>query len=440
MARVYEAEHVFTRRRVAIKLLQPEIAAHQESALRFLDEARSAARIRHSHCVDILDMGQEPDGTLYLVQELLQGMDLRQHLRQVKHLPPSVALAIAVPILEALSAVHAAGIVHRDVKPANIFLARGPGETLVPKLIDFGVAKVLAPEERALDETRTGILTGTMSHMAPEQLRGEKSLDGRTDLWALGLVLYEMLAGRGPFTAPNSSLLLLKVLSESAPRIETWVPELPAGVADAIHRALEVDRDRRFDSAEDFRAALLACVEGALVPLVWPFAALTFEGEDTTYEPVVQVEGTASGSLVKTVPPPPRVHSERREALSELPTRLGRVPREEDEAPSTEDGYPALPTHRRWWVAMLGLLLVGIGVGLWWVTSREPARPTPAIVERASVAPVRTEEAVRPPPTRPPQEPPPVVQLPPSPTPPRAEPKRRLRPGRQGTNNAPILD
>jgi serine/threonine protein kinase len=422
MARVYEAEHAFTRRRVAIKLLQPELAMHQESALRFLDEARSATRIRHSHCVDILDMGQEPDGTLYLVQELLQGMDLRQHLRQVKQLPPPAALAIAIPILDALSAVHAAGIVHRDVKPANIFLARGTGDTLCPKLIDFGVAKVLAPEERALDETRTGILTGTMSHMAPEQLRGEKQLDGRTDVWAMGLVLYEMLAGRGPFSAPNSSLLLLKVLSEPAPRIETWVSALPSGLADAIHRALEADRNRRFASAQEFRAALLACVDGALAPLVWPAQALTFDGEDTTYEPVIQVQ------------------PEEQEALRELPTQIGLVSRHEDETASTGESVRPVPTNRRLLVAALGMLLAGIGAGVWWWFSRGAPRPSPTTVERITAVPLHTEEAVKPPLTRSLPEPPPVAEPPSAPPTPRPVPKRRPSPGRQGTNNAPILD
>jgi serine/threonine-protein kinase len=260
MGAVYEAENAWTRRRVAVKLLRPEFVSNAEFVQRFTQEAQSASQIAHANIVDVLDMGQEPSGAMYIVQEYLDGCDLRR-LMQDGPMKPSSALAIMVPVIEALGAAHARGIVHRDVKPENIFLAHGRDGEVVPKLIDFGISKVLHEDGESRSRTRTGIAIGTPDYMSPEQARGDTSIDARTDVWAVGAVLYEMLAGRPPFDAPSTNLIITKIITERVAPITEFVPLIPPDVAATVHRALEPQRARRFQDMGSFREAVMACSE-----------------------------------------------------------------------------------------------------------------------------------------------------------------------------------
>ena len=258
MGSVFAAENTWTKRRVALKLLGPELSKAPDRARRFLREAQSSTRIEHPNIVDVLDMGQdEKTGALFIVQELLRGKDLRAHLADSHgRLSAAEALQLLVPIMEALEAAHQFDVVHRDIKPDNIFLARESGRT-VPKLIDFGLSKILVagPQPASAPVTGGGVPVGTPQYMSPEQARGEPVIDGRTDVWSIGVVLYEVLTGALPFDAPALPLLLMRIATER-PRPVDELADIPTELATIVHRALEPDRERRFSSMTDLLHAV----------------------------------------------------------------------------------------------------------------------------------------------------------------------------------------
>lgn len=258
MGSVFEAENTWTKRRVALKLLGPELSKAPDRARRFLREAQSTTRIEHPNIVEVLDMGQdEPTGAMFIVQELLRGKDLRTHLSDTagRRLGAIEALQILVPIMEALEAAHQFGVVHRDVKPDNIFLAR-EGNRTVSKLIDFGLSKVFAgPQPASAPVTGGGVPVGTPQYMSPEQARGEAQIDGRSDVWSLGVVLYEVLTGTLPFEAPSLPALLMRIATER-PRPVDELADVPTEVATLVHTALEPDRERRYGSMTDLLHAV----------------------------------------------------------------------------------------------------------------------------------------------------------------------------------------
>jgi serine/threonine-protein kinase len=252
-AAVFEATHVWTRRRVAVKIQSEQIARSPEAAARFLREARAAASLSHPNIVEVLDMGRDgADGPLYLVQEFLDGGDLRQLLNARGRLSPEEAAAIVAQVARGLAVAHQRGVYHRDVKPGNILLAlQGEGQR-VPKMIDFGISRMDDGEGKV---TTTGIPVGTPGYMSPEQALGERA-GAESDIWALGIVLYECLTGRRPFSASNYTQLLRLIVSEDAPRVETLNPAVPRSLADITHRALCRDLAGRFATMGDFADAL----------------------------------------------------------------------------------------------------------------------------------------------------------------------------------------
>jgi serine/threonine-protein kinase len=264
MGAVYEAENTWTGRRVAIKLLLPELATREDVVPRFLQEARAASQLRHESIVDVLDMGRDgDDGALYIVQELLSGIDLRARLDRDGALSASACCAVVAPILRALEVAHAAGVIHRDIKPENIFLSTTSEQSTVPKLIDFGIAKILDAEPGvALHKTKTGTALGTPYYMSPEQARGDTAVDARADLWSMGAVLFEACVGHRPFEASTFTLLVVKILTEDPPRADQRNPAVSRALADVIAKALTRDRDQRFASAREMHDALVrACSE-----------------------------------------------------------------------------------------------------------------------------------------------------------------------------------
>jgi serine/threonine-protein kinase len=258
MGVVYEAENTWTRRRVALKVLAPGKETSPSRVQRFMAEARTASQINHPNIVGVLDMGQAPsDGALYIVQEWLDGEDLRERLRREGKLDPAAALAVILPVLRALSVAHERGIIHRDIKPANIFLARTTDGEVVPKIIDFGISKELGVQT-SLIETETGQILGTPAYMSPEQLKNERPIGPSTDVWAVGVVLYEMLAGAGPFAADNYNVLVHRVLAGERVPLSTAAPSLDPELVAIVHRALEVSPADRCTSARELHDALAA--------------------------------------------------------------------------------------------------------------------------------------------------------------------------------------
>jgi len=263
---VYEAEHTWTERRVAVKMLLPSHASGEAETRRFREEAKSAARLVHPHIVDIIDMGSDgEDGALFIVQGLLVGEDLEQRLERVPRLEADELVRIVRPILDALRVAHARGVLHRDLKPSNIFLVAGdagrypPGAAgeVIPKLIDFGASKRLDEAGDLLRLTQNGALVGTPIYMSPEQLRGEP-LDARSDIWSLGVVMYRALTGHHPFDAASFTVLVNQILTVRAAAISD--PAVPRVVAAVVHRALATRRDDRFASVAAMIDALDASV------------------------------------------------------------------------------------------------------------------------------------------------------------------------------------
>ncbi len=265
MGDIFEAENLWTKRRVALKTMRPEHADNGELTRRFQREAQAASQLSHPHVVDVLDMGEDaPTGALFIVQELLAGHDLRAHLDAAGRQPLADVLAWALPVMDALAAAHALGLVHRDLKPDNIFLAETP-RGVAPKLIDFGIARHHEPDGD-VGRTRTGMLLGTPAYMAPEQAVGDTALDARADIWSLGVVVYEALSGQRPHAACTTGAMLAKVIYEDPRPLGELAPDLPADLVAAVMGALHRDPAQRYPTIRAFEAALRACAPDAQPP------------------------------------------------------------------------------------------------------------------------------------------------------------------------------
>ncbi len=248
---VFEAEHIYTRRSVALKLLLPEQRTAPEPRARLLREALALTAARHPGVVAALDAGEMEDGTPYLVLELLEGRSLEGILAVRRRIGPAEVAWLGVAICEALACAHRRGIIHRDIKPSNVFVARDEQGREVVKLFDFGVARVTSESNKL---TQAGALLGTPEYMAPEQLLA-REVDGRTDLYALGITLYECLAGVVPFEG-NFGEVLLKVSTETLTPIRQKVAEVSPELAAVIERTLAREPDGRFADAQAFLTAL----------------------------------------------------------------------------------------------------------------------------------------------------------------------------------------
>lgn len=259
MGAVFEAHDMLVDRVVALKLIHEHLCAKPDVVARFLREAQAAARIRHPNVVAVLEMGQRRDGTFYIVQEMLLGRTLREYMNDCGKLEPADAISIALPMMGGLAAAHASRIVHRDVKPENIILWHTPSGERVPKLIDFGVAKFPSDgAKRQRSVTHFGTLIGTPHYMSPEQASGQ-SVDVRTDIWAMGVVFFEMLTGRMPFPGETYESVLTQIRTEEPLRIENVLPDA-AMFGPVIAKALQRSLDDRFASMQQMREALESIV------------------------------------------------------------------------------------------------------------------------------------------------------------------------------------
>ena len=253
MGAVYEVEHTGLGKRLAAKLLLPELIQRAELLERFRREARAASATGHENIVEVTDLGETRAQVPFLIMELLNGRTLGEELRNGR-LPPERAVHITRQMLSALKAAHGRGIVHRDLKPENIFLIQRANDPDFVKVLDFGIAKNLSGE-LADELTRVGQVIGTPTYMAPEQARGAE-IDARADLYAVGAILYRMVTGQRPFTAPNFNSLLFAIAQGNATPPRKLVPEVTPALEAAIQRAMAVDPRARFQSAEEMDEAL----------------------------------------------------------------------------------------------------------------------------------------------------------------------------------------
>ncbi|MEW6738068.1 MAG: serine/threonine-protein kinase [Acidobacteriota bacterium] len=251
---VYLCERTLVGDRVALKMLYAELATDPIKTKRFHLEAATTASIKHPNVITIYDFDFTDEGLPFMVTELLRGLTLFGELQKIGRLPVRRAIQIITPICSALNVAHTRGIVHRDLKPSNVVLHRMDDDTEVIKLIDFGIAKRLLTAESSVI-TAPGIVFGTPAYMAPEHCLGE-TLDGRADVYSLGVLLFEMLSGRLPFNAETPTKLMLKHIKETAPSPRTFCPEIPAEVESIVLRAMSKERDKRFPTALEFADAL----------------------------------------------------------------------------------------------------------------------------------------------------------------------------------------
>ncbi|MDW8361968.1 MAG: serine/threonine-protein kinase [Myxococcales bacterium] len=260
MAEVYAAHDRATGRSVAIKLLRREVAGNAEAVERLRREGAVLASLRHPSIVAIETYGQLEDGRLFLVMERLHGETLGARMRRLGPLQPPMLVPIVQDAVAALAAAHARGVIHRDLKPDNLFLVETE-ERPVVKLLDFGISKVVGDSRI----TATGEVLGTPRYMAPEQLRAEPDLDARTDVYAMGVVLFEALAGTSPFLAPTPSELLVAILQGRHPPLRSFRPDLPEAIEAVVARAMARTREARFSSIEELGQAFVRAARGSVI-------------------------------------------------------------------------------------------------------------------------------------------------------------------------------
>ncbi|HEX6275751.1 MAG TPA: protein kinase [Polyangiaceae bacterium] len=255
MGAVFSATNATIGKRVALKFLTREAARDKSATARFQREAEAAGVIESEHIVHVFDSGTTEEGLPFLVMELLAGEDLRSRLQRDGVLPVPEAVEIATQILRGLVRAHAAGIIHRDLKPDNVFLCRRDDGSTLAKIVDFGISK-LSHGRAAKTLTRRGTVLGTAYYMAPEQAQAADGVDHRADLYGVGTILFEMLAGRPPHVAPTHEAVLVAICTKDAPDVRTLRPETPPELARVVGRALARERAERIPTAQDFLEAL----------------------------------------------------------------------------------------------------------------------------------------------------------------------------------------
>jgi serine/threonine-protein kinase len=287
MGLVVQAMHLQLEQPVAVKFLLPEVLGNAQVVQRFLREAQAAVRLKSEHVARVIDVGQFDNGAPYMVLEYLDGLDLAHFPRQ--HLTVGLMVDFMLQASEALAEAHALGIVHRDIKPANFFITRSADGAYLVKILDFGISK--APTQQGdRNLTATMMVMGTPAYMSPEQMRASKNVDNRSDIWSLGIVLYELLQGTPPYESDTFSSMIIKVVTEPLPPMTV---RLPAGLAEIVYRCLEKDPTRRFQNVAELATAIAPYAQSSMQ------AAITVERTSRvlgTYPPRTNPPSTITAS------------------------------------------------------------------------------------------------------------------------------------------------
>jgi serine/threonine-protein kinase len=362
MGAVYEAMHQAMDRRVAVKVLLPSISDDEDYVRRFEREARAAAKVAGPGVPQLFDLDVDAEAGPFLVMEYLKGEGLDERLAREKTLSPERAIALTVELLDTLGPVHTRGIVHRDLKPANIFLTKTEdgGERI--KVLDFGIARLLFGPDSLAQLTQPGAAVGTPSYMAPEQLRGDPDVDGRADLYSVGIVLYQMLSGQLPHPQNSMQALIAAVITGMPVNLASICPSLPEPLVTAVHRALSVVPDERFRDAAQMRETLLAVDLAGAGARAMPAPR---KGADPS-APTALAVSTPSQPIPTTTPPPA--------GAPDSPSPTFSVP------PRDEKSFPLVPVLV---VSIVALLVVAGGFAAAFgfaITSSEPRESAPAAV------------------------------------------------------------
>ncbi len=302
MGAVYRARHLLMDTQLAIKVLHPSLVSDATSVARFQREAQAMARIRHSNAIAVTDFGVTEDQVNYIVMELFEGESLRKVLEREKKLPYATAIAIARQVCGALEAAHRSGVIHRDIKPENIFLSPQPDGSYFVKVIDFGIAKIVTDTSKGGPPlTRQGMIIGSPHYLSPEQCTGQE-LDARSDIYSLGIVLFETLTGQVPFTAVTPVAVALLHANEPPPSLRKLNPEIPKALDDLVMSALAKSKTDRPASAREF-AEELARVARLVSPSFDPVSPLVEKILDASLTP----SNGAPPLAASPVPPPAAV-------------------------------------------------------------------------------------------------------------------------------------
>jgi len=337
MGVVVAATHLQLDQRVAIKFMLPEAFANPEAIARFNREARAAVKLRSEHVARVLDTGTFETGAPYIVMEFLEGVDLSAELARSGPLHPSAAAEYLVQACEAIAEAHSLGIVHRDLKPANLFLTRRPDGSPLVKVLDFGISKATSLGDSGLQMTKTAAVMGSPLYMSPEQMKSAKDVDGRTDVWSLGVILYELLGGAVPFNSDTLGALMASVLTEPPAPLVTRRAGLPPELYAIVDRCLQKDRQHRCQNVAELAMALA------------PFCP------PRTHPIVERITGMLGNSV-------PRIAMGNRPPSAPLPTGA----KTGSEGWDATDRTRTRPTQGRTalvWVGVSGVILIVLGVG-----------------------------------------------------------------------------
>ncbi|XXF78855.1 serine/threonine-protein kinase [Myxococcaceae bacterium GXIMD 01537] len=424
MGLVYDGIQPLIGKRVAVKVLRPELAQAPEQVARLLAEARAVNAIRHRGIIDIFGFGQVPDGRQYIVMEFLDGTPLDAYLAEKRRLALPEALSILDEVLAALGAAHGAGVVHRDLKPSNIFLVRQPDGSRYVKLLDFGLAKQSQTPTGRTAQTRTDMVVGTPEYMAPEQARGQE-VGPMTDLYAMGVVTFEMVTGQLPFTGTSPVDLLMKHVDARPPRPSEFVPELPPALDNFVLQMLTKDPETRPGSADALRQQLQRLRRGLA------------KGTRTAQRPA---PAPAAAPALAPKPAAPVEDVDSRRPTTPVPA-VPAVPAPPEPPPVAPGFFQQRPWALPVGIGLAVLLLGGGGYTVYRMT-REPPAPPPQPFVVAPTPPVKQPEPAVATPEPPPKQPEPVVATPepqPPPTQPPESPPTAVDPGPKQAGTVPAI-
>jgi serine/threonine-protein kinase len=425
MGAVYLAEHPLIGKKVALKVIHRELAGNKEVVQRFFQEAKAVTRINHEHIVQIHDFGVTPEGDHFYIMEYLEGKTLAQLIAKERVIDVMRALHIAAQIASALAAAHGAGVIHRDLKPDNVMLTHRLGDPDFVKLLDFGLAKMFASSSAV--KTAAGVLLGTPQYMSPEACESRATIDARTDVYALGILLFQMTTGMLPFDGESMGEVLVKQISQLPPAPRGINPNIPPSVEQIILRCLAKAPDSRFATMNTLREALLD-PEAYLMrsPPIAParsFAPGEAPANAAQVIAYAQQQKTRIGTGAELPLPAtaPSLHDPQAKTMiaGEAPRRSTVLPVPDMQLPAapklntmriaTPLGYSSRPPRKVWPIVLVAGLLLGLGGGAFAVAyfgrDGTTARATPdaaiavtPIDAAVAIAPVRRDAAPPPPP------------------------------------------
>jgi serine/threonine-protein kinase len=360
MGVVVAAHHIQLDEKVALKFLLPDALKNSEALARFEREARAAVKIKSEHIARVIDVGKLDNGSPYMVMEYLEGGDLSGMLAKSGKLPVEQAVDFILQASEAIAEAHALGIVHRDLKPANLFCIRRRDGQLCIKVLDFGISKVTrAGSHPDMSMTKTTAVIGSPVYMSPEQMQSSKGVDLRTDIWSMGVILYELVTGRLPFNGDTVTELAIRIATEPAPPMTDIPPGMPEGLEPVVLRCLEKQRERRYQDMGELATALL------------PFGS---QRARAMVERIRAIVGNPSPDASGPLPPSPMANTT-------------------SKAHATDAGWQSEPTPKKGNKAVLGIAAgVGLAVaiaGVVLVTRKGPEPAAPAV----AAAPATTSAA-----------------------------------------------